>query len=167
MRQDAPDGTCAATIGWIDRCCRPSVRPRSPRPKPCTLLLTAPPKAHAAGFTLGQPGCKFTKLLLYVVDPNARQRPADISEAEWQHALRKAGGAANADGLWPVAAHGFAQLQAHKEAQDAAVAENRGYLAELRAAAQQICATQEQELRQRAHRVLRNHASLAHRLLQV
>jgi len=102
-----------------------------------------------------------------VVDPAARQRPADISEAEWQHALRRAGGEGNAAGLWPVALHGFAQLQAHKEAQDAAVAENRAYLAELRAATHSLCVAQERELRQRAHGVLRTHAMLAHRLLQV
>ena len=120
-----------------------------------------------AGFTPGQPGYKFTKLLLYVVAANARQRPPNVNEADWQLALRKAGGASNSEGVWPVALHGSAQLRAHKDAQDAAVGENRTYLAELRGIAQQICLQQEQELRQRAHGVLRTHAALAHRLLQV
>jgi hypothetical protein len=90
-----------------------------------------------------------------------------VSEADWQYALRKAGGPANPQGLWPVAVSGFAQLQAHKAAQDAAIAENRAYLSQLRTATQRVCAAQDMELRQRTHAILRQHVQLAHRLLKV
>lgn len=130
------------------------------------VLLADLQKLDAA-VTPGDAAYKFTKLLLYVVEPGQRVRPPHITEAQWQFALRQAGGAANSEGLWPVAVQGFQQLAAHKAAQDEAATSNRGCLAQLQGVAQQLCATQEQELRQRAHRILRTHVALAHRLLQV
>ena len=65
-----------------------------------------------------QPGTsKLTRLFLYTLPPQNRARPDNITEAQWQHALQKAGGPANPDGRWPVAVRGMRELKAHRDAQ--------------------------------------------------
>lgn len=118
-----------------------------------------------AAFTPGTG--KLTRLFLYVLDPSQHARPPGIPEAQWQYALRKAGGPNNAARLWPVAVHGAEQLKAHRDAQQKGAEANRAYLSELHSVVQKLAASEEHDLRRRAAQVLRTHAELAHRLLKV
>ena len=69
---------------------------------------------------------KFQYLFLNVVkDPAARVKPADVDELQWREALRRAGGAENPDGLWPVPYHGFKGLIERKKFQTDAINEHK------------------------------------------
>ena len=120
---------------------------------------------YDAAFTPGKG--KLTRLLLYVLDPSQHARPPNIPEAQWQFALRKAGGPNNAARVWPVAVQGSGQLKEHRDAQQKGAEANRAYLSELHGVIQRLAADEEHELRRRAALVLRTHAELAHRLLKV
>lgn len=50
-------------------------------------------------------------------NPAARVKPPGVDDLRWREALQRCGGTENADGLWPVAARGFQDLVARKEAQ--------------------------------------------------
>ena len=118
-----------------------------------------------AAFTPGKG--QLTRLFLYVLDPSQHARPPSIPEAQWQFALRKAGGPNNAARLWPVAVHGAEQLKAHRDAQQKGAEANRAYLSQLHSVVQKLAATEEHDMRRRAAQVLRTHAEQAHRLLKV
>jgi len=69
---------------------------------------------------------KFQYLFLNVVkDPAARVKPNDVDELQWREALRRAGGAQNPDGLWPVPYHGFKGLIERKKFQTDAIKEHK------------------------------------------
>lgn len=110
---------------------------------------------------------KLTRLFLYTLDKSQHARPPHIPEAAWQYAMQRAGGAANAEGRWPVAVQGLGQLKAHCDAQAAAAAATRDYMSQLRAAVHSLQATERHELRGRAQAIVHRHSELAHRLLKV
>lgn len=110
---------------------------------------------------------KLSRLMLYKLDPAHQARPPNIPEAQWQFALRKAGGPKNADGLWPVAVQGLGMLKVHRDKQLESAHANREYLGQLRSRVQHSADVEYHELRQRTARILRRHAELAHRLLKV
>jgi Nucleoporin complex subunit 54 len=114
-----------------------------------------------------QPGSgKLTRLFLYTLPTSHHARPPNIPEAQWQHALRKAGGAANKAKLWPLAIQGLGGLREHRAAQRAGSEGNAAYLSELRAAVARCAEGERRDVRRRAEAVLRTHAEQAHRLLK-
>lgn len=62
-------------------------------------------------YTPASPSYRFNHLFLNRVDnPASRVRPAGVDELRWRQALAAAGGADNAQHLWPVQAQGFKDL---------------------------------------------------------
>lgn len=61
---------------------------------------------------------RFQSLFLNVVpNPAARIKPSGVDDLRWREALQRCGGIDSPDSLWPVAARGFQDLVARKDAQ--------------------------------------------------
>eukprot|EP01025_Chloroclados_australasicus_P016738 TRINITY_DN18511_c0_g1_i4.p1 TRINITY_DN18511_c0_g1~~TRINITY_DN18511_c0_g1_i4.p1 ORF type:complete len:460 (+),score=74.76 TRINITY_DN18511_c0_g1_i4:62-1381(+) len=111
---------------------------------------------------------RFRHLFLNRVDdPNARVKPAGISEQSWSRAMQLAGGKDNPDKLWPVLANGYSDLLGRKKAQEEVIKEDQQKLEELKTQLLSQIKNKLQELTQRLQEAENTHADQSTRMLHI